>query len=157
MRPLTSHIAIDHLLLGTYRGHMPKFILKSQKLNEILRFENFEITRFRHTLTHENSHSSLNFQDTGLIFWISSCLCVLYKSSFATQALRPILKIFIFLIPPSEGGWGKNFKFKFCPKFSFLIFRKSQEVSIHQVKPLQSNNESPKTVALSAPPRARQG
>ena len=25
---------------------MPKFGLKSQKLNEILRFENFEITRF---------------------------------------------------------------------------------------------------------------
>ena len=39
-------IAIDHLLPGTYRGHMPKFVLKSQKLNERLRFENFEIMRF---------------------------------------------------------------------------------------------------------------
>ena len=39
-------IAIDHLLTGTYRGHMPKFVLKSQKFNEILRFVNFEITRF---------------------------------------------------------------------------------------------------------------
>ena len=39
-------IAIDHLLPGTYRGHMPKFRLKSEKLNEMLRFENFEITRF---------------------------------------------------------------------------------------------------------------
>ena len=40
------YIAIEHLLPGTYRGHMPKFRLKSQKLNEILRFENLEITRF---------------------------------------------------------------------------------------------------------------
>ena len=40
------YIALDHLLTGTYRGHMPKFGLKSQKLNEILRFVNFEITRF---------------------------------------------------------------------------------------------------------------
>ena len=47
---------------------------------------------------------------------------------------------------PSEGGWGKNFKSKFCPKFSFLMFRKSQEVSIQDVKLLRSNNGSPKTV-----------
>ena len=40
------YISIDHLLPGTYRGHMPKFWLESQKLKEILRFENFEITRF---------------------------------------------------------------------------------------------------------------
>ena len=40
------HIAKDHLLLLTYRGHMPKFRLKSQKMTEILRFENFKITRF---------------------------------------------------------------------------------------------------------------
>ena len=40
------YISIDHLLLGSYRGHMPRFRLKYQKLNEILRFENFEITRF---------------------------------------------------------------------------------------------------------------
>ena len=40
----------------------------------------------------------------------------------------------IFLVPPSKGGWGKNFKFKFCLKFSFLIFRKSQEVSIQEAK-----------------------
>ena len=40
------YIAIEHLLPGTYRGHMQKFRLKSQKLNEILRFENLEITRF---------------------------------------------------------------------------------------------------------------
>ena len=40
------YIAIDHLLTGTYRGHMPKFGLKFQKLNEILRFLNFEIKRF---------------------------------------------------------------------------------------------------------------
>ena len=30
--------------------------------------------------------------------------------------------------------------FKFCPKFSFLIFRKSQEVSIQEAKLLRSNN-----------------
>ena len=40
------YIAIDHLLPGTYRGHMPKSRLKSQKLNEILRFENLEIFFF---------------------------------------------------------------------------------------------------------------
>ena len=57
-----------------------------------------------------------------------------------------------FLVPPSEGGWGKNFKFKICQKFSFLIFRKSQEVSIQEVKLLRSNNRSPNTVALSPPP-----
>ena len=63
---------------------MPKFRTISQKFNEILRFENFEIIRFRHTLTHENCHNSLNFKDTGLIFWIYSSLCVFYKSSLAT-------------------------------------------------------------------------
>ena len=40
------YIAIDHLLPGTDRGHMPKFRLKSKKLDEILRLENLEITRF---------------------------------------------------------------------------------------------------------------
>ena len=42
----STYIAIDHLLTGKYRGHMPKYGLKSQKLNEILRFVNFEIMRF---------------------------------------------------------------------------------------------------------------
>ena len=60
-------------------------------LNSV-RFENFVITRFFHTLTHGNRYNRLNFWDT----WV----------------------------------WGKKFKFKFCPKFSFLIFRKSQEISI---------------------------
>merc|ERR1711954_34515 len=67
------------------------------------------------------------------------------------------LKKIIFLVPPSEGGWGKNFKFNFCPKFSFLIFRKSQEVSIQEVKLLRSNNQSPKTMALSAHPPGKIG
>ena len=40
------HIAKGHLLLKTCRGHMRKFRLKSQKLAEILRFENFKIMRF---------------------------------------------------------------------------------------------------------------
>ena len=30
----------------------------------------------------------------------------------------------------SEGGWGKKFEFKFCSKFSFFIFRKSQKVLV---------------------------
>ena len=41
-----TYFAIDHLLTGTYRSHIPKLVLKSQKLNEMLRFVNFEITRF---------------------------------------------------------------------------------------------------------------
>ena len=40
------YIAIDHLLPGTYRGHMPIFRLISLTLNEILRLENFEKMRF---------------------------------------------------------------------------------------------------------------
>ena len=40
------YIVIDHLLKRTYRGHMSKFRLKSQKLNEILKLENLETTRF---------------------------------------------------------------------------------------------------------------
>ena len=34
---------------------------KSQKINEILRFENFLDLRFRHDLTHENCRNSLSF------------------------------------------------------------------------------------------------
>ena len=47
----------------TYKSydHMPKIIPISQKFNEILRFENFEITRFCHTLTHGNRYNSLSF------------------------------------------------------------------------------------------------
>ena len=40
------YIVIEYLLPGTYRGHMPKLRLKSQKLNEILRFEDLKTTRF---------------------------------------------------------------------------------------------------------------
>ena len=40
------YIAVDHLLPGTYRGHMPIFRLISLTLNEILRLENFEKMRF---------------------------------------------------------------------------------------------------------------
>ena len=35
---------------------------KSQKVSEILRFENFMDLRFRHNLTHENGRNSLNFE-----------------------------------------------------------------------------------------------
>ena len=34
---------------------------KSQKDFKILRFENFMDLRFRHDMTHENGHNSLNF------------------------------------------------------------------------------------------------
>ena len=34
---------------------------KSQKSSEILIFENFMDLIFRHDLTHENGHNSLNF------------------------------------------------------------------------------------------------
>ena len=33
-------------------------------------FKNLEKMRFLHTLTYENCCNSLNFLDTGLIFWI---------------------------------------------------------------------------------------
>ena len=42
-------------------SHEKKNWSKSQKVSEILRFENFMDLRFRHDLTHENGHNSLNF------------------------------------------------------------------------------------------------
>ena len=48
--------------------------------------------RFRHNLTHENGHNSLNFWDRGLIFWTFSYLYVFKKSYFATLAVRLIFK-----------------------------------------------------------------
>ena len=59
------YIAIEHLLPGTCRGHMPKFRPKSQKLKKILRFE--KIFFCCHTKSWRNS---LNFLDRELIFWI---------------------------------------------------------------------------------------
>ena len=41
-----SHVAKDYLLLGTFGDHMQKFGPKSQKLNEILGFQNFMKMRF---------------------------------------------------------------------------------------------------------------
>ena len=62
-----------------------------------------------------------------------------------------------FYTPPPGGGRVEKFEFKLCPKFSFLIFRKSQEVSFHYVHPFKSIRRSKKTGALSAPPPNRIG
>ena len=51
-------------------AHMQKIGSKSQKLNEILRFENVAKLRFCLDWTHKNSCNSHNFWDRGLIFWI---------------------------------------------------------------------------------------
>ena len=50
--------------------NMQKIRPISQKFTEILRFENFEITRFCFTLTYKNCRNSLNFWDTKVKFWI---------------------------------------------------------------------------------------
>ena len=44
---------IYHLLLGIFRGHMPKLRPKSQYLSEISGFFNFAKSKFRITLTNE--------------------------------------------------------------------------------------------------------
>ena len=62
-------------------------------------------------------------------------LCVL---QMIFRLYDQIKKKNIFFSTPLRGGWGKNFKLKNCPKFSFLIFRKSQEVSIQEEKLLRS-------------------
>ena len=70
----------------TYKSydHKQNFRPLSQKFSEIWRFEKFEFLRFCLTLTHRNCHNSLNFWDTGLIFWIYSSFYVFYKSCLAT-------------------------------------------------------------------------
>ena len=70
-------------------------------------------------LTHKNRRISLHFLDTELIFWIYASFYVIQKSCFASYTLLPIFKNFIFLVPPSKGGWGKKLKFKCCQKFCF--------------------------------------
>ena len=63
-----------------------------KKFTEILRFENFEITRFCYTLAYENCRKSLNFLDTMVLFWMLSSFCWLEKGCLATLALWVILK-----------------------------------------------------------------
>ena len=72
--------------LETYKSYdqMQNFRPLSKKFSEISRFEKFEFLRFCFTLTHRNCHNSLNFWDTGLIFWIYSSFYVFYKSCLAT-------------------------------------------------------------------------
>ena len=84
----------------------------------------YEDIEFFLELTQENSHNSLNFLDTGLIFIIFSYLYVCKKSYLATLALGQILKIFFFLIPPSEGGGVKKYELKFYQHFCFLYLGK---------------------------------
>ena len=56
------HIAIDHLLLVTFRGQMKKIGPKSQKLSEISGFQNLAMLRFHLTLTYENAHNLLDLK-----------------------------------------------------------------------------------------------
>ena len=58
MRP---YVAKSCLETNKSYDHMQEIRRLSQKFNEIVRFENFEIIRFCHTLTYENHRISLNF------------------------------------------------------------------------------------------------
>ena len=53
----------------------------------------------------------------------------------------------------SLGLFTIRFSFLVPPKFWFLIFRKTQEVSIQYLKSFRNNNQSPKLVVLSAHPQ----
>ena len=102
---------------------MPKSRLKSQKLSEILRNENFEITRFFLLLTHKKislTRSIFEIKSSSLGFY------VIQKSCFASFALQPIFKNIIFLLPPSEVGWGKNSNSNFAKNLIFDIYEKSR-------------------------------
>ena len=50
--------------------NMQKIRPISKKFTEILRFKNFETTRFCCTLLYESCRNLFNFQDTKVIFWI---------------------------------------------------------------------------------------
>ena len=78
------HVAKSYFETYKSYDHMQNFRPLSQKFSEISRFEKFEFLRFCLTLTHRNCHNSLNFWDTGLIFWIYSSFYVFYKSCLAT-------------------------------------------------------------------------
>ena len=56
-----TNIDVDILSRGKFRAHMQKFGLKSQKLSEILIFQNFVKLRFCLTLIYE---SCQNFEAT---------------------------------------------------------------------------------------------
>ena len=60
------------MLLGTFNGQMQKFRLKSQKLYEVSRFQNFVKFRFCIILINEVNHNLLDFEDTGLIFYMQT-------------------------------------------------------------------------------------
>ena len=49
---------------------MQKFGAKSQKLIEISGFQNFSKMRFHLTLRYENCNNFLDFEGTGLIFYM---------------------------------------------------------------------------------------
>ena len=58
---LWPHVAKEYLLLGKFSGHIQKFGLKSQKLNEISEFKDFDKFRFCITLMNENLHNLFDF------------------------------------------------------------------------------------------------
>ena len=67
---VSPHIAKSYFETYKIYDHLQKIRCLSQKFTDILRFENFEITIFCHTLAYENRRNSLNFWDTRLTFWI---------------------------------------------------------------------------------------
>ena len=79
-----SHVAKSYFETYKSYDHMQNFRPLSQKFSEISRFEKFEFLRFCLTLGHRNCHNSLNFWDTGLIFWIYSSFYVFYKLCLET-------------------------------------------------------------------------
>ena len=88
----------------------------SQNFNEILTFENFETLRFCQTFTYENRRNSLNFWSHLLDLVLS--LFVL-QMIFSNLGSTTNLKNIIFLVPPSEGGWGKKKFQNFPQNFGF--------------------------------------
>ena len=54
------HIAIEHLLVGEFRGHMQKFGPRFQEMRYISGFQNLVKLIFCFTLIFKNSHILLN-------------------------------------------------------------------------------------------------
>ena len=89
---------------------MQKLRRISQNFNEILTFENFEKIKILLHLDLRTSPFQFLKYRAHLLDLVYS-LCVLKR-------LYDQLKKIIFLIPPFY-LWGRKFKLKFCPKFSF--------------------------------------
>ena len=68
MSHFRPHIAIEHLLVYAFRGHMHKLGPNSQQMSKILGFQNVGKLRFRFTPIQKN-HNLPNFEGKGLIFY----------------------------------------------------------------------------------------